>query len=115
MCNGLVSILRSHLINPHGATWQSAVYHRFGDYSYYGFGFRMASHAICACPLNSNQPQANTHVKPVSTLSSDDLPEPDGPMMAVSSPARKQPDRWSNITFMLAGREPAGSQRETNR
>lgn len=33
-----------------------------------------------------------TYVNPVRMFSSDDLPAPDGPMMAVSSPDLKHPD-----------------------
>lgn len=43
-----------------------------------------------------------THVKPVRILSSEDLPAPDGPIIAVSSPDLKHPDTPLRICLSAA-------------
>lgn len=40
------------------------------------------------------------YVNPVSMFSSEDLPAPDGPIMAVSSPDRNEPDKSFRTIFV---------------
>ena len=46
----------------------------------------------------------STYVNPVKIFKSDDLPAPDGPIIAVSSPERNSPDTPFS-TFLVSKRE----------
>lgn len=43
--------------------------------------------------------KANTYLNPVSAFMREDLPAPEGPMMAVSSPDLNRPCRFLRIVF----------------